>query len=323
MPISEDQASELASGLLNENGLRARQTGKGVSSEVFHVENGESEYILRVGPPDDLLTIFYEYRMMRQEPHVHQRILAETQVPVPAILAHDFSRQRIDRDFLIMPLVEGETLGDASLSPARRQQALREWGRHIRQIHGIIDTQGRYGYFGGHKCMEPQPTWREAFALMYRKLLGDAVSCGVYEEDTADSSMELLEENLSVFGNCDAPSLLHGDIWVSNLMVAPDGAVTAVIDFNRACWGDVEWDLAIAEYCGIAQQPFWEGYGRFIDTHSGDAAIRRFFYLLYEHQKYIVISMSARRDNPDGARNYAAQSLSAMETFRRTGVPSF
>jgi len=224
---------------------------------------------------------------------------------------------------MVMPMVEGETFGDASLSNTQRRRALREWGKHIRQIHEITDSQGRFGYFGGHECMEPQSTWREAFALMYRKLLDDCVSCGVYDNSIADASMKLLEKDLNVFDSCNASSLLHGDIWVSNLMVAPDGAVTAVIDFNRACWGDVEWDLAIAEYCGITRSEFWEGYGDIVETHTGDAAIRRFYYLLYEHQKYIVISMSARRNSPEGARNYAAQSQAAMENYRRTGIPSF
>ena len=102
-----------------------------------------------------------------------------------------------------------------------------------------------------------------------------------------------------------------------------DGQVTGVLDFDRACWGDTEWDLAIAEYCGVTCQPFWEGYGRCVDTHSGDPAVRRMFYLLYEHQKYIVISMSSRRNSPQGARRYAAKCLSVMESFGRTNIPRF
>ena len=47
------------------------------------------------------------------------------------------------------------------------------------------------------------------------------------------------------------------------------------------------------------------------------------FYLLYEHQKYIVISMSRRRNDPPRARRYAEQSLAVMENFRKTGEPTF
>jgi hypothetical protein len=60
-----------------------------------------------------------------------------------------------------------------------------------------------------------------------------------------------------------------------------------------------------------------------VETDAGDPAVRRMFYLLYEHQKYIVISMSARRSDPAGARRYATECLAAMEAFRRSGLPAF
>ena len=37
------------------------------------------------------------------------------------------------------------------------------------------------------------------------------------------------------------------------------------------------------------------------------------FYTLYEHQKYIVISMSTRRNDPQGARRYKNDSLGIMK----------
>jgi phage terminase large subunit-like protein len=46
------------------------------------------------------------------------------------------------------------------------------------------------------------------------------------------------------------------------------------------------------------------------------------FYLLYEHQKYIVIAMSGRRNDPGGARRYAEQSMNIMRRFEKTGVPA-
>ncbi|MCK4277119.1 MAG: fructosamine kinase family protein, partial [Phycisphaerae bacterium] len=94
-------------------------------------------------------------------------------------------------------------------------------------------------------------------------------------------------------------------------------------DFDRACWGDVQWDLAIADYCGVTGPAFWEGYGRVVETHAGDAAVRRMFYLLYEHQKYIVISMSRRRDDPPRAGRYAELALLVMAGIQRTGRPEF
>lgn len=324
MKLRDVDAQQLVETQLGPGPWEVREFGAGRFSQAFSVDGDDGEqYVLRVAPPDSLRQLFYERRMMRQEPALHQRLLAETDVPVPPIVAQDFSREQIGRDYLIMPRLPGRPLSDARLGPAARARALREWGRHVRQIHQLTDPAGRFGYLGEHRCMDPQPTWMEAFAEMYQRELADIVDCGVYDQATADGAMDLLSQYLELFAHCSESRLLHGDLWVTNLLVDDRGGVTGVIDFDRACWGDIEWDLAIAEYCGITRPPFWEGYGRAVETHEGEAAVRRMFYLLYEHQKYIVISMSARRDDPSGARRYARESLAVMERFRRTGEPAF
>ena len=214
-------------------------------------------------------------------------------------------------------------MSEAALEKPARRRALRQWGEYVAQIHGLADPQNRFGYLGEHQPMPPQPTWGEAFKLMFQNELEDIVRCGAYTPSQQQEALDLLEGQLGVFADCPSSRLLHGDLWFTNLLVAADGAVTGVIDFDRACWGDIEWDLAIAEYCGVTRPAFWDGYGRHIETHEGEAAIRRMFYLLYEHQKYIVISLSTRRNDPAGARRYAAECLAVMGDFRRTGRPAF
>jgi len=323
MSLSATQARDLAAAGLGDGEWTVRPFGAGKFSETFDVAGSGGRHVLRVAPPDDLRQLFYERRMMRQEPAIHERLLAETAVPVPPIVTQDFSRERIDRDWLLMPRLDGTPLSEARLAGPARERALSEWGGYIAEIHRLTHPSGRFGYLGEHDCMAPQPTWAEAFRVMYRKELDDIVACGVYDAPAADRAQRLLEKHLGAFEHCGTPHLLHGDIWVTNLLVAADGRVTGVLDFDRACWGDVEWDLAIADYCGVTGAAFWSGYGREVARSGEDAAVRRMFYLLYEHQKYIVISMSARRDDPARARRYAAESMAIMDRFARTGEPAF
>jgi aminoglycoside phosphotransferase (APT) family kinase protein len=324
MDITSDEAIELVKSLLGEENWICKPFGDGKFSQTFLVwTKKNNQFVLRIAPPDTVLQLFYEYRMMRQEPAIHKRLLEETSIPVPPIIGYDFSRNIIDRDFLIMPRLKGQPLSSISLSPAAIDCAYRQWGRYVAQIHQVVDLDNRFGYLGEHCCMEPQTSWREAFMLMYRKELDDICSCGVYSRNQADVAMTLLEDYAEVFDSCQTSRMCHGDLWITNLLVDPDGEVTGVIDFDRACWGDIEWDLSIAEYCGVTRPAFWKGYGSPVNTNAGDAGIRRLFYLLYEHQKYIVISMSSRRNDPDRARRYANECLSIMNDFRKTGRPRF
>jgi len=320
--LAETDTRQLVDALLGPGEYRFVSLNGGTFSEVFgvHEMRSETDYVLRVAPPDDLLQLFYERRMMLQEPALHDLLAAQTKVPVPRILTYDFSRELLPRDYLIMERLPGAPLSQARLSPKNTRRALSEWGHRVAEIHRVTQPDGRFGYLGDHRCMEPQATWAEAFTVMWRKLLDDIVACGVYDQATADRARRLLEGRLTAFEDCRTPHLCHGDLQGHNALVTADGRVTGLLNFDRACWGDPEWDLAIADYSGAIREPFWEGYGRRVESHPAKAAIRRFFYRLYEHQKYIVISLSARRNDPRGARQYAQESLAAMVKFQRSGV---
>ncbi len=315
--ISEETASKLFTHAMGLQSRSLHSMGTGRFSDSFLCENGEGRYVIRIAPPDNLLQLFYEYRMMRQEPHIHQRVRAETSVPVPRILATDFSRQHIDRDFLVMETLPGRPMDGLDAKASAR--ALEELGGYVAQLHELQEERGLFGYVGAHNCMEPQPDWQSAFFEMYRKLLEDIVALDVYDRPTADWALSLLHSHAPVFEHADKSQLCHGDLWVENILTDEEGRVTGVLDFDRACWGDVEWDLAIADYCGMTRPEFWTGYGKDDFRRTRAAKVRRLFYILYEHQKYIVISMSSRRNDPAGAGRYAEQSLRIMERFKETG----
>ena len=108
---------------------------------------------------------------------------------------------------------------------------------------------------------------------------------------------------------------INRDIRVREVrLIDEQGNVTGLVDFDRALWGDVEIEFAVLDYCGISEPPFWEGYGTPRDT-SEPARIRQVFYLLYELQKYMPISVWRRNDRVRAAQ-YKAQSLALAEQLQ-------
>lgn len=289
-------------------GLTPIRTGKHNTS--FWVDTKHGRFVLRLAPPADTGLLFYERRMMWQEPPLHALIRAHTTIPVAEVLASDFSRTRIDRDYMLLRALPGVPLSDAShMTATRMEAALTQVGAYLRQLHNLtardcLDMQA-YGYLGEHHPMEPQPTWFVAFRLMWGKLLDDVVACGAYSAAEAQALHDLLDHHSEHFTHEVMPRLLHMDVWAQNILVDADGNVSGLVDFDRALWGDVEIEFAVLDYCGISEPAFWVGYGATRDT-SASARIRRLFYLLYEMQKYMPIRIW-RANDPAGAAQYKQQ----------------
>jgi aminoglycoside phosphotransferase (APT) family kinase protein len=278
-------------------------TGKHNAS--YYVSSAERDLVLRISPPDDAGFLFYERRMMAQEPQLHALLRAETTIPVAEILVHDDSRSLLDRDYLLMERLPGQALAGAGLSGHQMESVLRQVGGYLAQMHALVAD--RYGYLGAHRPMSPQPTWVEAFTVMWNKLLDDVVSCGGYTPEEADAFRRLLTVYRPHFDRPVPASLLHMDVWSQNILVDDAGRVTGLVDLDRALWGDQEIEFSVLDYCGISEPAFWQGYGQLRDT-SFPAQIRARFYLLYEVQKYIVIRIW-RRNDPAEALQYKRRSF--------------
>lgn len=279
--------------------FRPIPTGKFNAS--YFVQIDQREYVLRIAPPRDAVFVFYERGMMRQEPGIHAILLQRTSVPVAPIVAFDDSQRVIPHDFVIMERLPGEPM---SSSPVRNQnKLLRQVGAALAETHQL--TAAQYGYLGEHAPMTPQPTWYEAFTVMWRKMLEDVRQAGYYSDDEVTWLLSLLDTYRGVFERQAPASLLHMDVWGQNILTDGDDNLSGLVDWDRALWGDPEIEFAVLDYCGISQPAFWEGYGQPRD-HSNAAQIRTLLYLLYEIQKYIVIH-HGRRHDPVSARQYKRQ----------------
>jgi len=286
------------------------RTGKHNAS--FWVTGDSGRYVLRIAPADDAGFLFYEYRMMRQEPDLHRLIRSETDIPVAPIVGYDFGRGAINRDYVLMRALPGIPLSDAHyLAPKARERVLMQVGEYLRQLHALTSREhlGRdaYGYLGAHRPMTPQSNWADAFSVMWNRLLDDVVACDVYSDAEARVFRDLYDTYRPVFCRPVEPSLLHMDVWAQNILVDSAGNVTGLVDFDRALWGDVEIEFAVLDYCSISEPAFWTGYDAERDT-SPEARIRQRFYLLYEMQKYMPIEVW-RRNDPARAQGYKASSF--------------
>ncbi len=197
----------------------------------YFVRAGDEDLVLRVAPPKDSVFLFYEVDMMRQEPGIHRLLLEETAVPVAEIVAYDDSCEVIDRDFILMKRLPGDPLCDTP--EVNTENVMRRVGECLAEVHAL--TAEQYGYIGEHRPMEPQPSWPEAFQIMWRKLIEDVGGTGHYDADECRSLVSLLDRHTQLFERPVASSLLHMDIWSQNILVDHAGHLTGLSTGTAPC----------------------------------------------------------------------------------------
>jgi len=279
---------------VNPDRLEILAQNTGHFGQLYRVETEQGNFMLRIGLPDNARGLFYEKGEIEREVEILDLVQGKTSMPVPKVVAADFSRSLLNRDYLITEALPGILYSEiTSLSHAKHDQVFFQVGQHLKQLHAIIGTA--YGYNGPQSSMELQQTWKEAFVVRWGKLIKDVEAGGLYSSDEATGLETLLESYTSYFERNNPPSLLHMGIGKENILVDPEGNVTGLLGLEFALWGDPEIEFAVLDCTGIWASSFWEGYGMSRPNDIGSRT-RRKFYILYEVQKNMPLAVWRNND---------------------------
>lgn len=253
--------------------VSAVELGSGAYNNTYRVDIGsEKPVILRVGPTEER-QFRIEFRLLRNE-YLSMPFFAPLADMMPWTLFADWSHELIGRDYVWQTMLEGVSGGDGLHNYPRP-----EWGHFYRQvgtiarrIHAISGE--RFGMVGGPLF----DTWGDAVLACLHDTVADLVDAGLDADDFA-ALIDIVERDRSVLDAITEPRLLHGDLWVPNIMFAsgaPLPTVTGFFDQDRASWGD-----PAADWCNyVAGQrdrgAFFETYGTPDD--SPDAIWRSHVY---------------------------------------------
>lgn len=295
----------LTNKLFGSKEIKVSKITTGKFNTSYLLTDSAHEYVLRIAPDPGTSVLFYEKEMMRREPDIHSLVESKTDVPIPHIIEYDFSHTVVQNDWLLMEKLPGAPLSASPLWGAKADFLFYQLGKTLREVHCIQNVW--HGYPDGSNTGPRESNWYNAFKNIWNRLLEDIVTTGLYGIQKQARLSTLLEKHSRAFTHDPKPSLLHMDIWSQNILIGSDGELLGLVDWDRGLWGDPEIEFSVLEYCGTSPEAFWRGYGKQIERTS-DYEIRRNFYLLYEHQKYIYIR-SQRDREPKLAQKYAAESL--------------
>ena len=270
-------------------GCRVAAIGAGHYNDSYYIDAEQGRFVLRIAPADSVPKLFYEIDMMKSEVAIHQLVRDQTNLPVAQIVYHDFSREVIDRDYLIMDYLEG--------SPG--YFAERELGGYVRELHAIKSE--RCGYPERKACTGE--SWHDIFETYVELILKDCLSCGIIDGDEYEYFLSIYKKHSAAVEEVPA-SLLHLDLWSQNILTV-DGRITGILDFDRGLYGDPELEFAVLDTYGYSSPEFFAGYGR-PRPNDSKAQIRQRLYIVYELIKYAFIR-SARNKRRSVGQSHVEQ----------------
>jgi aminoglycoside phosphotransferase (APT) family kinase protein len=213
--------------------LNVRQFNGGQSNPTYCLSTPGSQYVLRRKPPGPLVQGAHD---VLREAQV-QMALAQTDVPVAAILGVCEDRSVIGSEFYIMEMVEGRVIWDASFGAVPKEQRSEyydEMNRVIAALHAVDPDKVGLSGFGKHGDYFQRQIAR--WTRQYR------------EDELAGrhADMDALVEWLpTAIPEGQETTIVHGDFRCDNMIFHPTKPkILAVLDWELSTLGHPLADFA-------------------------------------------------------------------------------
>jgi len=214
--------------------IRVEQFRGGQSNPTYALTTSVGDYVLRRKPPGRLVpgahAVEREARVMAA--------LADSDVPVPRVIAICDDPNVIGTPFFVMERVRGRIVWDAGFSSVPRGQRATHFDAMLEALTALhrVDVDavglGDFGRRGGYL--------RRQVDRWVRQYCDDATEAG--RDPCLDRLVEWLPGALP---DGDASALVHGDYRCDNLIFHPcEPRVIAVLDWELSTIGDPAVDFA-------------------------------------------------------------------------------
>jgi aminoglycoside phosphotransferase (APT) family kinase protein len=271
---------------------------------------GHAPVVLRVAPPPDRAVFWHERFLMRRELAM-QPLLAPISSLLPTILMSDCTHHVLTRDYLFQSWIPGDLWWDVAADlTAEEHDDL--WCQFGRLVHTISSVQARG--FGLVRHGPRFPSWSLTLLDWLERTIADAVHMGL-ETSSLCQLLKLAGDHSAILDEITRPRLLHGDLWLFNLLIERTGdgsRIVGVLDADRGSWGDplADWTFFLLERRASPQEQalFWHGYGGRPGSGSG-ARLRSLVYQGLHQGKILSV---ASRDGNERVVNKASQALTEV-----------
>ena len=278
--ISEDRLQKCARVYLGEELRCAKLLDGGLFNTTYRLETEHQTAILRLGPVNRQYLLPYERRLMDAE-CIAGALLEKHRIPTSKIIAVDCSHTLLPRDIMVVACIPGVILSTIEVPREKSREINYLAGKLTKQIHEIRAEEAPnafekpFGRIGSVVAGFGGASWSEALRTEVRLWREQAQTIDLFTPREFDRFEHIFQKFSTLFdAGCQEPRLVHADLWAGNLLVDPQGNLLALIDCDRAFFGDPEFEFATG---WLAGEDFCRGYGSWPDS-SDDGVLRRRLY---------------------------------------------
>ncbi|MFI6531895.1 phosphotransferase family protein [Nonomuraea sp. NPDC050547] len=285
----------------------ASELTDGFANAVWRVRLDDGrEVVLKLSPPPDLDQLTYERNLLRMEAHAIE-LAGAAGVPVAGLLRAGFDDPVLGGDYLVLRALDGTPWNRTR--PDSPDDVRRELGRHLATLASVTGEVFGYPHNG-----ITGPTWRAAYLAMLGALLDDTRRYPTPLPLPAEEIRRVAESAAHVLQEVRTPSLVHFDVWPGNVFLTLDGRIQAIIDHERAFWGDPLAELITPTIFGeVAENdPLLAGYREVRPLELTPAALARLD--LYRTYLYLILLVE------NGPRQYPEEEYAPLRDLATTSL---
>jgi aminoglycoside phosphotransferase (APT) family kinase protein len=273
----------------------------GLFNTTYHIRTAADDQgvVLRVAPVNPQLLFDFEKRMMSAEP-MFFKLLQARDIPTSEVVLYDDSSTVIEREYIVFRYIRSIPMNDPGVPEAARPGLYQEIGEMVAAMHQI--SSEAFGWQRPDDGLARYATWSAFLRRFAGEIAERAADQGVFEEGELKRFLAVFQEG-AVFDQITQPRMVHADLWEGNILVRENEghwSVAAIIDLDRAVFGDKEMEFAYPE---MINSDFLRGYGAGLDR-SPEAVFRRKAYQLLGRFFYAVVW---QMQYGDAARSEAAK----------------
>lgn len=336
--ISSAQVKDIAAYLLGDGVAVSeyRLLGGGLFNTTYFIETDcpKKKLVVRIAPINRQFLYPFEQNMMKAEPAL-QRMMADIGIPTTRIVQYVPAGEVIDREYSVSEYVPFIPMNDSSLKDIDLSYLYEDIGFYMKLIHEIkidgfgwpqpIHSPNSYSYsiHDSNQKFEipkneflaaPHDNWYDFLVEYANENILRMGELDYISQGEASGQLEILEKYRSLFDKVTESRMTHTDLWQGNVLLQKDESgeryqIGAVIDADRAIFGDREFDFAMG---WMYSNGFEKGYQRagtpyiLTDEEKEEACIKREIYsLLYDF--FGVYIFSTQFDEVDGSKHYVKQ----------------